>query len=229
MRTIRIDGVNVYLDSPSISSEMYAALVSGRFERAERAAAAQFIEAGHRVLEIGTCTGLVAMTIARIVGADRIFCYEANPAAVALAKQNFELNEMNIAITECILLNRVRYSENKESFNFFLSDQLVSGSLQPRRGRTAIPVAVRCLEDELETTAATVLVCDIEGGEVELLQDANLINVELIIMEEHSRKVGEAKINHLLESLHNKGFMLLENGRLGDVLCLARPKKVRMC
>lgn len=225
MNTIRIGDIDVYLDSPVISDEMRAAFVSGRFERAERTAAARFIDSGHRVMEIGTCTGLVAMTIARIVGAERVFCYEANPAAVALATRNFELNGLAIEITGCILANQTRYRKSMGSVEFFLSDQLVSGSLQPRRGRTSIPVAVRCLEEELEATRATALVCDIEGGEVELLQEAELGNIELIIMEEHSRKVGPERINDLLKSLANKGFTLLENGRLGDVLCLAKPKK----
>ena len=86
--------------------------------------------------------------------------------------------------------------------------------------KVAVPVV--CLEDEIERHGATVLVCDIEGGEVELLGDADLSAIKLIIMETHYGFVGEAETDAMVNKLIAGGFSLHLIHSGGGIIVLRR-------
>ena len=53
-----------------------------------------------------------------------------------------------------------------------------------------------------------MLICDIEGGEVALLSDADLKGLRLVILETHTWAVGEARTDALIRKLMADGFNL---------------------
>ncbi len=72
-----------------------------------------------------------------------------------------------------------------------------------------VEAPVYCLEDEIaEFLGANVLLCDIEGGEIDLLIDADLSGIRLLIMETHYWMAGEAATDALVSKLIRDGFAI---------------------
>jgi hypothetical protein len=71
-----------------------------------------------------------------------------------------------------------------------------------------VQVPVFCLEDEIEAHRANVLICDIEGGEVDLLMQSDLTGIRKIIIETHYGFVGESETEEMMRKLISDGFSI---------------------
>jgi hypothetical protein len=69
-----------------------------------------------------------------------------------------------------------------------------------------VRVPVFCLEKEILAHEANVLICDIEGGEVDLLMNAGLSGISMIIIETHYWSVGKARTDAMMRKLILDGF-----------------------
>jgi hypothetical protein len=67
-------------------------------------------------------------------------------------------------------------------------------------------IPISCLEDEVRAHGANVLICDIEGGEVPLLTNADLSSFRLLIVETHAWLAGEAATDAMVRALVLSGF-----------------------
>ncbi len=63
-------------------------------------------------------------------------------------------------------------------------------------------MTVRSFNAEVESFRPTMVICDIEGGELDLFMHANLSGVKKVYMEIHQRVLGrggnKAAVRHLL-------------------------------
>jgi hypothetical protein len=71
-----------------------------------------------------------------------------------------------------------------------------------------VRIPVFCLEDEIDLHRANVLICDIEGGEIDLLTEADLNGIRLVIMETHYWSTGEAAADFMVNRLIMAGFSI---------------------
>jgi hypothetical protein len=69
-----------------------------------------------------------------------------------------------------------------------------------------VDIPTASLEDAIAAHRATFLICDIEGGEVELLLRADLSSIETIIIETHYWAAGKRAISDLVRKLISEGF-----------------------
>ncbi len=195
------------------------------FEARELRLVKQLLRPGQRVMELGTCTGFVAMHIARIVGAANLVCYEANPDNVRMAQRHFAANGLDVTVHHAVLTPRTQIGpETPPTVPFYLSRGLVSSALTPAGMRRFEEVSVprRCLEEEIARHRAQVLVLDIEGAEVELLGEGDLAGIDAIIMETHYRKAGVRATNAMIAALIAQGFRLDLRASASEVVHLFR-------
>jgi FkbM family methyltransferase len=219
-----IDGLLLDAEDPRLSPAMDA-LRRGAYEVREVRLARTLLRPGQRVIELGTGIGYVAMQAARVVGAENMFCYEANPDNAALARRHFEANGMAITLTHGVLAPRALLGQDAPGHvTFYLSSSLVSSALKPDGMRRPRPVEVPrlCLEEEIARHGATALIADIEGGEVELLGEADLAGIETILMETHYRKAGVRATNEMIARLVGQGFRLDLRNSAAEVVHLFR-------
>ncbi|WP_158287722.1 FkbM family methyltransferase [Falsiroseomonas bella] len=218
------DGLLLDVEEPRLAHALDA-LRRGVYEGREVRLVKTLLRPGQRVMELGTCTGFVAMQAARIVGPENVFCYEAHPDNVALARRHFAANGMAIALAHGVLAPRRRLAEDPATeIIFHLSGSIVSSALSPAgmsRSR-AIQVPLLCLEEEIERHRVTAMIVDIEGGEVELLGGSALDGIEAIIMETHYRKAGVRKTNTMIAHLIAQGFRLDLRHSAAEVVHLYR-------
>ncbi|WP_137180099.1 FkbM family methyltransferase [Roseomonas sp. AR75] len=210
MKLEAFDGLLLDAAEPRLAPALEA-LRRGVYEGREVRLVKGLLRPGQRVMELGTCTGLVAMQAARVVGAENVFCYEAHPDNAALARRHFAANGMAIALEHGVLAPRRRMlADPARSVTFHLSTSLVSSALTAEGMRKSRPVEVPllCLEDEIARHGATAMIVDIEGGEVELLGQSALDGIDAIIMETHYRKAGVRATNDMIAHLVAQGFRL---------------------
>ena len=156
-----------------------------------------------RVIEAGTAIGVVAMTIASIVGAPNLVTFEANPDIAIDAQENFRRNGFEgIKSQVGILKNRHNFVKGEE-VDFHVAKSFWASRLHRVDHRKDIAKTIKvptfCLEDEITRHSASAFVCDIEGGEVDLLIDAELAGIKTIIIETHPWAAGKEPTDEMSE------------------------------
>jgi FkbM family methyltransferase len=225
-KLIELDDFTVFADLDNYAPKIIATLESGWYEERERRLVREIMLPEDRVIEAGTAVGLVAMTAASIVGAANVLTFDANPEIVADARHNFHRNGLGeIKSRLGILKNRQSIQGENETVDFYIAKQFWASRLHASEHDESISkkvqVPVFCLEDEIEAHRANVLICDIEGGEVDLLMQSDLTGIRKIIIETHWW-VGERETDEMMSKLISDGFSIDLGLSAGDVKTLRR-------
>ncbi|TPI63538.1 FkbM family methyltransferase [Mesorhizobium sp. B3-1-7] len=208
-----VGGFDIFVDTENYSETIIDALRRNYYEGRERQLTADLVHPSDRVIEVGTAIGLVAMTAALIVRAENVLTFDANPKILDDARQNFRRNGLSkIKSRNGVLKNRQKILGAGETVEFYIDKSFWASRLDATSTEPSIVDKVRipvyCLEDEVRDHSANVLICDIEGGEVELLEAADLSGIRLIIMETHYAVSGEAATDAMMRKLIVEGFSL---------------------
>ena len=200
----------IFIDRGRYSPRMISALTTPYYDQAARNLVRQLVDFSDRVIDIGTAVGVTAMTVASLVGAENVLAFEANPHLIEDARKNFRRNSLErIDVRNGILQNRAHHILGERAA-FHIHKDFWASSLSAPPTTEGIVEVVHipsfCLEDEIDAHRANVLVCNIEGGEVELLADADLSKVRLIILETHCWAVGRAPTDAMMRKLILSGF-----------------------
>jgi FkbM family methyltransferase len=222
----RIGGFDVFVDDDRYAEPIRKALDAGHYEGRERKLVNEFLRPADRVIEVGTAIGVVAMTASAIVGPANVLTFDANPEIVMDAQENFRRNGLHaIASHVGVLACRRKFIE-KRTAEFYISKDFWASRLNASATSPDIvrseTVPILCLEREIATHDANVLICDIEGGEVQLLTGADLSRLRLIILETHYWAAGEAPTDAMIRDLIMQGFSLHLGASGGHVLVLRR-------
>lgn len=208
---VSLGAVEVFIDLDAYSQRMQEALAKGTYEHVEREIVQRSLRPGDRVFEIGSAVGAVSMTAAKIVGPAAVMTFEANPRIAEDARANFVRNGLtDISSRTAVLLNRRRFATAPATMDFHVSRDFWASRLDPGKWVgdvvEVVKIETACLEDEIAAHRANVLICDIEGGEIDLLTEADLAGIRLIIMEVHPSAVGEAAVDALISAFFAQGF-----------------------
>ena len=133
---------------------------------------------------------------------------EANPLAISVIEANRVLNGCNFEIVNAAI------AYDRPTVTFCPSLSLDSNSLRDNSGSDAVTVNAVSLRDivDRKQIGSFMLICDIEGHEYDLVQHESdiLRRAEIIILETHSRIIGEAKNAELLKKLKEIGFKKID-------------------
>ncbi|MEO8104037.1 MAG: FkbM family methyltransferase [Betaproteobacteria bacterium] len=222
-----IAGFSIFVDTKNYAPSIIAAFDSNYYERREMQLTSDLVHPSDRVIEAGTAIGIVAMTAALIVGAENVLTFDANPDIIEDARQNFRRNGLSkIQSRNGVLKNRRKIAARDETVEFYIDEAFwasrLNASLTAPGIVKSVQIPVCCLEDEIRTHAANVLICDIEGGETDLLMEAELSGIRLIIMETHYAVSGEAPTDAMMRKLVVEGFSLHLGYAANQVVVLRR-------
>ena len=223
-----IGGFVVFVDTERYAADIISALDGGEYERRERQLVAALVQPGDRIIEAGTAIGVVSMTAAMIVGAQNVLTFDANPDIVADARENFRRNGLSgIKSRIGALKNRQSATSRADTVDFHISreywaSRLNASPTDPGIIKT-VQVPVFCLEKEIKLHGANVLICNIEGGETDLLMRADLSGIRTIIMETHYWSAGELAIDAMVRKLILAGFAI-HLGHSGRELLVLRRR-----
>jgi FkbM family methyltransferase len=217
-----LGGLRIRIPPAGYGETITKSIKSGGYEHQERNTLSAILKPGDRVLEVGGAIGAVSMTCAKIIGAENIVTFEANPKLVENARTNFALNNLAIAARTGVLQNRICWAGRDTTAPFYVHQDFWASSLADKPGTAEIiQVPTYCFEDEARDFRANVLICDIEGGEIELLTLADLSGFDRIMMEIHYW-AGREGVNKLMRKLVFDGFTVNFDLSAYSVVCLHR-------
>lgn len=204
--TFELDGVLIQAPSDVITPAIADALTSGAYEAEEARIVTRALKSHDRVLEIGSGLGFVTTLIARDPRVASLMAVEADPRLARRAAATLALNGCTGAETINAVLAPEASSGDMAVFyqrpDFWMSSMFETDVPYDR----IVNVPVLSLNEMLRDRAITCIVCDIEGGEVDLLKGADLAGVDRIIVELHDHVTGLSGVSDLFDTMRRKGF-----------------------
>lgn len=205
LKEIELHGVRVKCGKDDVPRSVRSALFKETYEAFECRMALSALRPGDRVLEIGCGIGLVSLLATRVVGEGNVLSCEANCSLEQLIISNYALNGWQPS-----LVMKPVTADGRDVV-FHSNENLVTSSTFERNlPGVAERVESIAIGDVIASHRPNVIIMDVEGAEVELLQEADLKVVELIIVEVHPHIVGEDTIQKLFEVLQVRGFKINE-------------------
>ena len=212
--TIEVDGITMRVDE-RMSEFNIRKLMGGWHTVHERSLVVGRLRDDDVVMELGSGIGMVSTACATAIGSDRVHAYEANPELESLIRDNYALNGVSPT------LNMVMLGEERGTRTFHLAERFSHSSAQLASDTTRpVQVPVEPANEHLVETGATVLIVDIQGGEVEFFAIADLSRVRLVLVELHPFIIGLSGVRSVRSKLRDLGFEVVD--RAGTSFLLER-------
>ena len=210
-RMLNLGKLRVFADNERYSPPIIRSLEEGGYESPERSILYAALRPEDRVLEIGTAVGVLSMTAASIVGPENVTTYEANPYILEDARRNFTVNGFGaIRSFNAVLQARAKMAGVPPTMPFAVSRDFwasrLGATIDDPDITDVVDIPTASLEDAIEAHRANFLICDIEGGEADLLLQADLSSIETIIIETHYWAAGKRAISDLIRKFISDGF-----------------------
>jgi FkbM family methyltransferase len=198
--------------TPMLEQYIYA----GWYEAEERSVLAATLRADDVCLEVGGGIGLISTIAAQ--QAQRMTVYEANPGLVSIIERTVSLNGQSADVINAVA------SDADGTTAFYVADSFWMSSLQPSDGAVEHTVRTVSFDRVLADIKPTYLICDIEGGEVDLLGGRSLPDsLRAICVELHPDAVGISSTQGLITALIDQGYALDLPVCTGNVAFFCRP------
>lgn len=202
---INLRGIDLQLGE-HVSQPVQKAIYRGDYEEGEYQLVQSKLEASDIVMELGTGLGFISSYCAKRIGGDRVFTYEGNPSLEPYIRDLYRLNDVYPNLEICLLGRK----EGEQSF-YISQDFWISSTIKHDNQAKEIKVSVKEFNREIRRINPTFLIVDIEGGEYEWIQYADLFNVRKIAIEIHSLYLGFDKANFVKSELIKNGFQINES------------------
>ena len=196
------------------------ALSEDNYEKKECLAILKLIKPGDVVMELGGGIGYISTLIATQTKAERIHSFEANPDLIPYIRKVHQANHAQNATVE----NAVLGVGNAKT-TFFVRRNFLSSSLDPMDGSGVVhehSIPVLDINETLKRVAPSVLVCDIEGGEVELILEIDLSVLRAAVIELHPQLIGKRGVKQIFDAMHTAGLVYFPRWSDAKVVCFRR-------
>lgn len=212
--------VRVFAPGNAVPSDVRASLFWGFHEAQEIRFVNSWLSRELPVVELGTSLGVVAAHAARILdGRQKMVCVEANSRLLEMARATISANSPETQMSA--VAGAVNYNASPR-IPFIVSGDLISSHVgHGGTGLSYVPtVTLSAILREFEIGDYS-LVCDIEGAELDLLENDSiaLSRCRRIIAEFHS--VRGKRAEEVAVMVENLGFT--RSAQHGAVLVFTRP------
>ena len=216
-RVVNHAGVKIAIGDYLSPSVTYC-ILNGQYERAELKGIRTLLEPSDIVLELGAGVGFISLQCAKVIGGDRVFAYEANPALAPHIRRNYDLNNLHPQLEMCILGDR------EGEADFFVSDDLWESSMiRPSPEAKPISVPIRSLNQTIRQINPTFLIMDIEGAEFDIIKEIDFHTIRKVAIEIHEPLIGPENVKLIHQRLADAGFVIDYRFTMGAQLVAAIP------
>jgi FkbM family methyltransferase len=150
----------------------------------------------------------------------RVVAVEANPHLMAYMTGLHAANR----VRKVRRLNAVLTNQPGPSATFYLRRDFWMGSLSagPNPYVGTVEVPTMSLDGLLRDEGIDLVVCDVEGAETVLFQDADLSGVDRIFLETHDHVTGLSGVRQLFATMAGHGFVYDPRHSQGSVVLFQR-------
>ncbi len=193
--------------SPFLNETRIKRINAARYEGQEIAGALHVVGPEDVVLEIGAGIGVVGGVIARNARPRAVHSFEANPALIPVIDQLYRVNDLSdrIGVRNVVLMSA---PDRPDAVPFHVRSSYLGSSLIDRDGRAreVVQVPTADFNETCAELGPTVLIMDIEGGELDLLRHADLAPFRAVVVEFHPEAYGVGGMRECKTVLREAGF-----------------------
>jgi FkbM family methyltransferase len=221
MRSFTLRGLTLYLPEAALKGNLERALSSGRYENHEADALLLHLCPEDRFLDLGAGIGFICALVAGVLGEASVMGVEAGPETVRLARRNLAAN----GFQGVKVLKGAVVAAGAGEVEFGQRPAFWASALKGPEGwpenAEVIRVPARPIAGLLAKFHPTVICCDIEGAELEVLVEP-LPGVRLVVVETHPQIYGPEGVEQIRAALVAQGFEVEPRGAKKDTLVFRR-------
>lgn len=202
---INLRGLTVAVDTQVVTDPILDSLWKDDYEVPELRALSGLMRPSDRVLELGTGMGLVSGVMAKRHPQARFVSYEANPTLAPVIAALHQRNGIgNVALRSAI----VAPLDQGTTRIFRLHRHFTEGSLVAQGADQGVAeVAVHDPAVVIAEVQPDLLLCDIEGGEEELIPVLPMHGLRAAVIELHPAVVSRAGMARIFAAFHLAGLV----------------------
>ena len=210
-------------DGTYLTGKVRGLLRTGDYERELVAAALKATRADDVVLDLGCGLGFVAGMIAKRRNIKEIHGYDGNATLLTYAEAMLATNGINN-----VTLTAGGLGKRKSSVPFYVRTPFAASSLLPVEGEEAeeVKVDMHNVKTVLSAVKPTVIICDIEGGEAEMLDGIALKDVRQVVVKLHPNHIGHDGVRAVFDAMSAAGLAYdprLSTGRVVGFVAQTDP------
>ena len=220
---IESNGVKIPFIPRIITPKIERPMRNNRYEAGECLLLRDLLRKGDRVLELGAGIGLISTVAAKVDGVESITAIEANPELIPVIEETHRLND----ISSVDLRNGVVVASMQKRSPFYLRADFWASSMEPESRAFVKKKHLPCynIHKLIEEKNPTVIVCDIEGGEMGLFDDADLSGVRAMVLEFHPKVYGAETVEEITRQIEAKGLIFQVPDKPSSVRSFLRDPK----
>ncbi|WP_299591764.1 FkbM family methyltransferase [uncultured Tateyamaria sp.] len=191
-------------DMEVLKPRIASSLRRGLYEKQEGDAVLRVIQPDDVVLELGGGLGFISALIAKKSPAAHVHVYEANRDLADYIGRVHTANEIENATVHHAMLGK-----RKGTKDFYVRGNVLASSADEANGDVIVrtdTVDVVNAGQQAKAIKPTVLVCDVEGGEAELLPEMDLSTLRAAVIELHPQWIGPEGVNAVFGAMMAAGL-----------------------
>jgi FkbM family methyltransferase len=220
-----LKGVSIRIPQEILSKRMHEAFDSGKYEALEARYMHRILKPGDRLLELGGGVGFISALAGKTVELEACIVVEANPVLCEVITETHRRNGLNFRVLNAVACTAG--DARTSSIPFYLRENFWGSSLDGTRSyRSVMNVARLDLQKLIEEFQPTIIICDIEGAEVDLVSGIDFSSVDRLYFEVHKAETGLKGIHSLFRNLLLQGFSYDPDNSVGAVILFSKIDQV---
>lgn len=216
-----LKGISIRLPQEILSDRMREAFESGKYESLEARYMHRILKPGDRLLELGGGVGFLSALAGKTVELGACTVVEANPLLCEVITETHRRNGLNFRVLNSVACPA--REDQSSSVPFYLRENFWGSSLDgSRKYRSVTNVARLDLQKLIDEFQPTIIICDIEGAEVDLVSEIDFSTVDRLYFEIHKAASGIKGIHSLFLNLLMQGFSYDPDNSVGAVVLFTK-------
>lgn len=207
-------------DMPPLFPKARNMLANGTYDEKQTNAALAVVGKGDRVVEFGGGIGHMSAVLSKNTRAAQIHTFEANPALIPCIRRVHSENDLtNITVHHAIL------DKERGNRHFYVRRKFFESSTNREPLEGILQIAdVPVLPAKLTIGALNpdVIICGIEGAEINLLPQLDLSRVRNVIVTLHPYQTGLEGVGSVFDTLHAAGLIYTAKHSAAKVVTFSR-------
>lgn len=213
-------GMRFPKDGRFIVGKTRVALRNDTYEAKEAAAVLKVVREDDVVVELGAGIGFMSTLVATKRKIRAVHAFEANPHLIPYIESVHAANAVNNAHVTNAILGR-----EAGSVPFYVREKFIASSMtQDVDGTIVSTEEVEVLDGKsvFQSIEPTVLICDIEGAEVDLIPALDLSSLRAAVIELHPQWIGPEGINAVFGAFMQAGLAYYARASTNKVVAFRR-------